>query len=167
MSGEVFVDAALFMGMHHEDERVRRGCKAFFARALGRPTAPVHMSLEQVGLCDALVWRRPRGEQDAYYPFMDRLHTDLRIDRTGYAEKDTRRAWEDPALDGLPDHERLLLGQVMERGGTLHTASARLLARPGLPVEPAEALGDEPRFPGGLEPFYRISLALRVGRDEL
>lgn len=158
MSGEVFVDAALFMGMHrmgthHEDERVRRGCKAFFARALERTAAPVHMSLEQVGLCDALVWRRPRGEQDAYYPFMDRLHTDLRIDRTGYAEKDTRRAWEDPALDGLPDHERLLMGQVMERGGTLHTASARLLARSGLPVEPPEALEDEPRFPGGLEPF--------------
>ncbi|WP_201294684.1 MULTISPECIES: DUF6190 family protein [unclassified Nocardiopsis] len=68
MTADVFVDADVFMGMHHENEALRRGCKAFFVERLkGR----VAMSLEQVGRCDDLVWRRPRELQDAYYPFMD------------------------------------------------------------------------------------------------
>ena len=104
-----FVDADVFMGMHHEDAAVRRGCKAFFVRHLNDR---VTMSLEQVGRCDDLVWRCPRALQDAYYPFMDRLHTDMAIHRVGYTKQDTDRAWRDPALEGFPPQRRLVLGQV-------------------------------------------------------
>ncbi|MEY9214940.1 hypothetical protein NI17_017335 [Thermobifida halotolerans] len=164
MSGDVFVDAALFMGMHSRDAELRNACKRFFAdRIDGR----VVMSLEQVGRCDDLVWGYPREVQDAYYPFMDRLHTDMEIHRVGYDEKDVRAAWDDPRLHGLPAHERLAVAQALNRGGRLHTASPRLAARTDLPVEAVGPLAWEPSFPDHLERHYRDSLVLTVVADQL
>ncbi len=129
-----FVDAALFMGMHSEDDAVRRAAKAFFIGRLAAGKAGrVVMSWEQVGRCDDLVWGYDRKTQDEYYPFMDVLHTDLAVERTGYEEADVRRAFTAPELDGLPAHERLLLAQVAHRGGVLHTASPGCCGRPACP----------------------------------
>lgn len=155
---EHFVDADVFMGMHHEDDAVRRSCKAFFVRHLNDG---VTMSLEQVGRCDDLVWCRPRALQDAYYPFMDRLHTDMAIDRVGYTEQDTDRAWRDPALRGFPSQRRLTLGQVLSRGGTLWTIGPEA-ARGDLPVRTVPAQDAEAVFPDPLERLYQDSLVLRV-----
>ncbi|MGW6393700.1 DUF6190 family protein [Streptomyces sp. NPDC055103] len=173
----VFIDATLFMGMHSEDDAVRVAAKAFFAGRLAAGTAGrVVMSWEQVGRCDDLVWAYERGVQDDYYPFMDVLHTDLAIDRIAYDEADVRRAFGTPGLDGLPTHERLLLAQVIGRGGTLHTASPRLLGAAGptagLPVVPitgagAPAPAGDPLFPPYLEDLYRRSLVLTVASAEL
>ncbi|MFJ4872790.1 DUF6190 family protein [Streptomyces sp. NPDC088757] len=170
-----FVDAALFMGMHSEDDAVRHAAKAFFIGRLAAGEAGrVVMSWEQVGRCDDLVWGYDRKTQDEYYPFMDVLHTDLAVERIGYEEADVRRAFTAPELDGLPAHERLLLAQVVHRGGTLHTASPRLLRTAGLPVaplvpaapagapSPGGDLGEEPAFPAYLEDLYRRSLVLTV-----
>ncbi|MFC8495398.1 DUF6190 family protein [Streptomyces sp. NPDC057235] len=169
----VFVDAALFMGMHSADGAVRTAAKAFFADRLAAGDAGrVLMSWEQVGRCDDLVWGYDRKTQDEYYPFMDVLHTDLAVERIGYEEADVRRAFTAPELDGLPTHERLLLAQVANRGGTLHTASPRLLRTAGLPVAPLVPAGApspdrEPAFPAYLEDLYQRSLVLTVDSDAL
>ncbi|MER6096213.1 DUF6190 family protein [Streptomyces sp. NPDC001728] len=163
----VFIDATLFMGMHSEDDAVRVGAKAFFAGRLAAGDAGrVVMSWEQVGRCDDLVWGYERGLQDEYYPFMDVLHTDLAIDRVPYDEDDVRRAFTTPELDGLPAHERLLLAQVIGRGGVLHTASPRLLKAAGLPVVPIGTAA-EPSFPAYLEDLYQRSLVLTVDSANL
>ncbi|MFF1509404.1 DUF6190 family protein [Streptomyces sp. NPDC058326] len=169
----VFVDATLFMGMHSKDDAVRLAAKAFFAGRLAAGDAGrVLMSWEQVGRCDDLVWAYERGVQDDYYPFMDVLHTDLTIERIGYDESDVRRALTTPALDGLPMHERLLLAQVIGRGGVLHTASPRLTGTTGLPVVPAVPAGargpaGEASFPAYLEDLYQRSLVLTVVSENL
>ncbi|MFC4033254.1 DUF6190 family protein [Streptomyces polygonati] len=157
-SDAVHVDATLFLGMNSTDEAVRVACKSFFASRLdGRVT----MSLEQVGRCDDVVWRFPRAVQDAYYPFMDNLHTDMRIERLGYGRADLDAARDTPGLEALPAHERLLAGMVLARKGILYTASPRLLALGELPVLPPGG-GAEAAFPAPLEEMYRTSLALRV-----
>lgn len=42
------------------------------------------MPLEEVGICDDLVWKMPRDIQDMYYPFMDNLHSMLDMSRLPY-----------------------------------------------------------------------------------
>ncbi|MEU2119006.1 DUF6190 family protein [Streptomyces sp. NPDC016459] len=169
----VFVDATLFMGMHSKDDAVRLAAKAFFAGRLAAGDAGgVVMSWEQVGRCDDLVWGYERGVQDEYYPFMDVLHTDLAIERAGYTEDDIRRACTTPAFDGLPTHERLLLAQVVGRGGVLHTASPRLTGKADLPVVPIVPDGShgtvaEASFPPYLEDLYQRSLVLTVVSENL
>ncbi|MEU7884872.1 DUF6190 family protein [Microbispora bryophytorum] len=168
MSGEPFLDAALFMGMHNRDDEVRRGCKRFFTERLSG--GHVLMSLEHVGRCDDLVWRYPRQVQDEYYPFMDNLHSDMAIDRIGYDEQDLRLALDAGVLSGLPLHERLLVAMAMRRDTVVVTASPRLSLRPDLPVlpvEPVKPADDEPVFPAPLERLYERSLALRVDVDDL
>ncbi|MFE2926961.1 DUF6190 family protein [Streptomyces goshikiensis] len=164
---DVFIDATVFMGMHSGDQAVRRACKRFF---VDRLAGGVTMSWEQVGRCDDLVWGYVREVQDAYYPFMDVLHTEMAIARVGYGEEDTRLAFTTTALEGLPGHERLLLGQVLSHSGLLYTASPRLTGRSGLPVAAVPAApgeGPEDVFPGHLEKLYQDSLVLTVDSHTL
>ncbi|MFZ3495378.1 DUF6190 family protein [Streptomyces sp. 5.8] len=168
-----YADAALFLGMNSEDEDVRRACKAFFVDRLdGR----IVMSLEQVGRCDDVIWGFSRELQDAYYPFMDNLHTVMDIRRLGYEEADVLHATGTELPASLPVHERLLLGMVEVRKGLLHTASPRLAATTGLAVRAVTGAdggtgpgpgGPEARFPGPLEDLYQQSLALRVPAETL
>jgi hypothetical protein len=160
---EEYVDATLFLGMNCAEENVRIACKSYFAARLADR---VVMSLEQVGRCDDLVWGFPREVQDAYYPFMDNLHTMMSIDRIGYDDTDLRSAPAAEPPGGLPTHERLLLGMVLNRGGTLRSVSSRLLDRPGLPVRAPEE-GPELAFPEPLERLYQQSLRLRLPVNEL
>lgn len=164
-----FVDASLFMGMHSKDDTIRAASKSFFVRRLAAGAAGrVIMSWEQVGRCDDLVWGYERSVQDDYYPFMDVLHTELAIDRVGYGEDDVRLAFTTPVFAGLPAHERLLLSQVVGRGGTLHTASPRLVQLTGLPISPtAAALVVELSFPEPLEHLYQRSLVLKTVSEDL
>ncbi|MFE9534900.1 DUF6190 family protein [Streptomyces sp. NPDC006691] len=155
-----YADAALFLGMNSADDEVRRACKAFF---VARCSGHLVMSLEQVGRCDDVIWGYSRELQDAYYPFMDHLHTVMDIERVGYDEADVRRGTEADAPDHLPMHERLLLGMVHNREGLLHTVSERLLGHGALPVRaPDPVVGPEPAFPEPLEVLYRQSLVLRI-----
>ncbi|MDH6122390.1 DUF6190 family protein [Kitasatospora sp. GAS204B] len=164
--GVEYVDATLFMGMNSTDEYTRAVCRTFFATRLG---GRVMMSLEQVGRCDDLVWQFPREVQDAYYPFMDYLHTVMAIVRLGYEQDDLRSAPEAARYPRLATHERLLLGMVIHRGGLLRSVSARLTGRsrqPDLPVAAPDP-GPELAFPQPLEELYQRSLALRIATAEL
>ncbi|MEU2240975.1 DUF6190 family protein [Streptomyces sp. NPDC018338] len=158
-----FIDASLFLGMHSADEGLRIAAKAFFVRRLeGR----VVMSLEQVGRCDDVIWGYSRELQDLYYPFMDHLHTVMDISREGYDQADVRLALsESDTPQQLPFIDRMLIGQVINRKGLLHTAGTRSAAFEGLPVRavPAWPAGEpEPSFPEPLERLYLTSLALRL-----
>ncbi|XYH95779.1 DUF6190 family protein [Sorangium sp. So ce1128] len=159
--GELFIDASLFLGMHSAHEATRAACKTFFVEHL---RGSVVMSLEHVGLCDDIIWRNPRAIQDLYYPFMDNLHTDMRIERRAYKQADLRVAARTRSLRGLALCDRLLLAMVMNRGGTLCSVNRALLRRPGLPVRPPEAT-TEAVFPDRLERLYQQSMCLRISRE--
>lgn len=161
MAGELVVDAALFLGMHSADDHVRRVCKGFFVEHL---QDPVMMSLEQVGLCDDVVWRFPREVQDAYYPFMDTLQTDMEVQRVGYDEEDLRAALGSPVLSDLSIRQRLLMAMVLRRGAVLHTVDPVLSDRDDLPT--ARPVAASPLFPPKLEGLYRESSALRVRHED-
>ncbi|MFI0168173.1 DUF6190 family protein [Streptomyces sp. NPDC017095] len=165
---QVFIDAALFLGMHSADDGLRVVCKAFFVERLaGR----VVMNLEQVGHCDDVIWSHSRELQDLYYPFMDQLHTVMDISRVAYDAADVRLALSGSAVPRrLPFTDRLLLAMVVNRRGLLHTTGPRSAAFAGLPVhaETAWPAGvPEPSFPEPLERLYRASLALRLPADRL
>ncbi|MBP2328747.1 hypothetical protein JOF56_009132 [Kibdelosporangium banguiense] len=165
MAGDVFIDSALFMGMHAEDDSIRRACKNFFVRRLagGR----IVMSLEQVGRCDDLIWSKyGRTEQDTYYPFMDVLHTDITLDRVPYQEQDIKTAQSAAILDGLELTDRLTVGMVLARGGELVTVNPRLASNDGLPVRAPDG-GTELGFPPYLERLYQRSLLVRVAGKDL
>jgi hypothetical protein len=158
MMAEEFVDATIFLGMNSTDDSIRRTCASFFAARLG---SRVGMSLEQIGRCDHVVWSYPREQQDAYYPFMDNLHTDLHFDRLGYEDQDLSAATDDRRP--LPAAERLMLAMVANRGGTLYTLNPRLLSLPAAPVRrPSARPSGHVGFPVGLDTLYQESLVLRV-----
>lgn len=156
-----FVDATVFLGMHSTDSSLQRACKWFFAQRLA---GQVFISLEQVGYCDDIVWHFPRKIQDDYYPFMDHLHTDMNLIRIGYSAEDVSSAQQSAYLGGLPMAERLLLGMVLNRGGTLYSLNPGLLDRRDLPVRPpAMPPGSvDITFPPALEQLYQASLTLCV-----
>jgi hypothetical protein len=165
MTGDIkiVIDAAAFLGMHAVDDTTRGACKSFFARHLHDG---VLMSLEHVGWCDDVIWGHPRVVQDAYYPFMDALHTEMDIRRVGYEEADIQAALGSTALQDLPIRERLLMGLVLRCGAMLHTAYPELAARRDLPVVPVAPAGEQP-FPEHLERLYQASLALRIPIEHL
>ena len=163
MTGAVVVDSFAFLGMHSIDETVRSSCKAFFVQ---RVHNEIWMSLEHVGWCDDIIWQYSRAQQDAYYPFMDTLHSEMPIRRVGYEENDVITALTDPALTDVPMRERLLLGMVLHRSAILYTANPRLRNRRDLPVV-AVPVVQEQQFPERLEQLYRVSLDLRLSTDTL
>jgi hypothetical protein len=155
--GPEFVDATVFLGMNATGEDDRRACASFFAE---RVDGRVAMSLDQIGRCDDVVWSFPRAEQDDYYPFMDVLQTDVRVDRLDWSEDELTAAREDPRPVGPA--ARLLLAMVAARGGTLVTLDPRLLGLAGAPVAAPPPRPERLAFPDRLEELYQRSLVLRV-----
>lgn len=159
-----FADHSLFLGMHDSNEKIRIHCKNYFVDKLEREESPT-MSLEQVGKCDDVIWGYKRGEQDVYYPFMDNLHTILKILRVPYNQKDVETAFNDPRLKNLETTDKLTLGMVIAREGVLYTTRRSLVSLSGLPVLFPE-LGLERNFPDYLEKMYRTSLELKTCTQE-
>jgi hypothetical protein len=156
---EEFVDATAFLGMNSIDEDERLACVRFFAARLD---GELGISAEQVGLCDDAIWRHGRAEQDAYYPFMDNLHSRLRFERPPYTEPDLAAAQRDGHPD-LPMADRLALAMAANRGATLVTINPELLALAAAPVRHlALDARPEQQFPAWLEELYHASLMLRV-----
>ncbi|SAI73097.1 Uncharacterised protein [Bordetella ansorpii] len=90
------------------------------------------MTYEQIGICDAVIWGQDRHTQDLYYPFMDRLHTDMAIQRGGYTYSEIRAALEHHDLIQLPPETALLAAQVLYHEALLATHDRALLALPSL-----------------------------------
>ena len=174
-----FIDASVFLGMHNKDEQVRVTCKNYFVQRLNEE---IGMSLEQVGKCDDIIWQLPRERQDAYYPFMDNLHSMMKIDRTPYNEGDVKEATFNQRLYGLDFSDRLTIGMVLARRGVLHTVNPQLVSlKPSIPLDRlgrevavdtkwfdisdlvrSIQEGKELTFPTELERLYQQSLAVRI-----
>lgn len=174
------IDATTFLGMHSKDERVRIACKNYF---VSRLNAKVGMSLEQVGKCDNVIWQYSREQQDAYYPFMDNLHTVMDIERIPYNERDLAEAEFNPRLRGLDLSDRLTAGMALARGAVLYSVNPQLVNFK--PKPPIDRLGrevatdhkwfetsdfirspdmgkEEQTIPDKLELLYQTSLAVRI-----
>ena len=117
---KLFIDASLFMGMHSADEETRRQSVWLMSTYF---SAPVHMNLEQVGLCDEYVWQYERSVQDAYYPFMDVLHSEMDVKRIGYCDGDLDYIYRDYRFENstLTLQQKLLMAQVVNHHGLLYT----------------------------------------------
>lgn len=175
-----YIDASTFLGMHSPDEKVRVACKNYFVKRLGDQ---IGMSLEQVGKCDDTIWQYPREQQDAYYPFMDNLHTVMDIQRIPYTEKDISEAEFNPWLHGLDISDRLTVGMALAQKGILYTVNPNLINfKPKAPLNRLgqEVTGLDPKwyditdvirhpelseelnFPQELEELYQKSLAVKI-----
>jgi hypothetical protein len=153
---EVFVDASVFLGMHHQNDRIRQRSLAFFR---DRFTHQVRMSFEQIGICDAVIWRQSRSIQDLYYPFMDRLHSEMCILRAGYEIGEIKPALRHPELQGLRPEQILLAGQVLHSQGTLatHDAALRRLGCLQARLWDFEQSLSATEFPSELQALYEAS----------
>jgi len=159
------VDATVFLGMHHRDEQIRRRSLGFFAAHFaGR----VRMSFEQVGICDAVIWQERREIQDLYYPFMDRLHSDMQIVREGYGAHELHLTLGHPRLRELRPEQGLLAAQVLASGGVLVTHDPAL--RELRCVQPRlwdfSAADPDAAFPPELQALYERSRAFVHGAGE-
>jgi hypothetical protein len=151
-----FVDASVFLGMHHRDPDIRRCSLGFFR---GHYHHRVWMNFEQIGICDAIIWRQRRTVQDAYYPFMDRLHSDMQIVREGYQMQELELALGHPELKILRPEQALLAAQVIACDGVLVTHDPVLHRVPCLSSRlwNFTSARPAPGFPADLQALYEAS----------
>lgn len=153
-----FIDWTIFLGMHHRDEEIRIRCKNFFVDRITQE-ASIYMSLENVGKCDDIVWQYPRAIQDAYYPFMDLLHSIMHIERTPYKQEDYLQAAQTRALTSLPFED--LMSIAMAKGNILYTCNPEIL-RLDLSLIKSPDKSKERTFPPEIEKLYQQSLELKI-----
>lgn len=124
---KIFIDASLFMGMHSIDEKTRNQSLSVMSEQFSQC---IYMNLEQVGMCDEVVWRYSRNIQDSYYPFMDVLHSEMDINRIGYSEADIARLSKDRRLidTSLSVQRALLVAQTINNNALLYTHDKNILS---------------------------------------
>lgn len=157
------IDSSVFLGMHSVNEEIRISCKNYFIERL---QTTIGMSLEHIGGCDNIIWLYPREVQDAYYPFMDTLHTIMNMNRLPYQENDIQLALTDSQLQPLPIYDRLLIALAKNRQQLVYTVNKQLLDKNYLPVRYPE-FESEKNFPKFLEDLYQTSLQLRIPDNQL
>lgn len=150
------IDASVFLGMHHENDRIRQQSLAFF-RVFFHHGA--WMNFEQVGICDAVIWRMPREVQDAYYPFMDVLHSEMDIQRQGYRYEYLDYALKHFKNSRLSTYQAMLVSQVLCDDFMLYTHDAALLKLDCLQQRLGDfsVLDNSARFSARLEQLYPAS----------
>ncbi|KPX02698.1 DUF6190 family protein [Pseudomonas savastanoi] len=159
------IDATVFMGMHHADPGVREKSLGLFSRFY---ESSVQMNFAQIGICDAIIWKKSRALQDVYYPFMDVLHTDMAIQRQGCSEHILQRAATDTLLKGLPVEKKLLAAQVLEQEAPFYTHDPELLRLHVLQpfLQPFESPVRQPAFPEMLQRLYDQSSAMVIRNED-
>ena len=159
----LFIDTSAFMCMHCSDKTKAKQAVGFFSNKFNDT---LHMSLEQVGMCDDVVWSYARDVQNAYYPFMDRLHSEMNIVRIPYTRADVEFALTDPTFEGVRLFHALVLAQVVNHQGHLYTANSFLLndSRFNSIVSPVYE-NDSSTFGEVMQTFYERSSVLTVHND--
>lgn len=160
------VDATVFLGMHHRDDELRRRSLGLFCSFF---TRKVRMNYEQVGICDAVIWQQSREVQDLYYPFMDRLHTDMKILREGYDRAALELALGHPELQQVRPEQALQAAEVMASGGVLatHDPVLQRLACLRHHLWDFSAAPAQAAFPAELQALYETSQIFIHGAREL
>lgn len=161
---KVFIDATTFLGMNAEHETLRCISVNFFS---SRYKTQVFMGLEQVGLCDDVIWQYSRREQDLYYPFMDCLHTQMDIQRIAYNQQDYDRACHDENLQGLSFSVAILMAQVLNNNGVLYTHNRQLQAIAPLGEHLGRFDDENGQFVESLHDLYEQSKVLRISNENL
>lgn len=154
-----FIDYTIFMGMHSTKEQVRIASKNFLIQ---RMKQDLYMSLENVGKCDDIVWQFDRKVQDAYYPFMDRLHTLMNIQRLSYTHKDIKKYENKIFPQEWSTPQKLTLSMALSHNGILYTFDERILSSGLEFVRKPDMVKQELQFKKSLELWYHKSLKLRV-----
>ncbi len=154
-----FIDVSVFMGMHSKHDQTRIACKNFFIERMDKK---IYISFENLGKCDDMVWQFDRVTQDAYYPFMDRLHTIMDIQRIPYDVEDIDTYTADFAPSTLSMLQKLTCSVVLAKKGILYTFDKELLGLKNVSVQEPETVAREGVFPGDLEKWYQESLMLRM-----
>lgn len=151
-----FIDASVFLGMHHSNDVIKEQSIKFFHSYFQKS---VRMNYEQIGLCDAVIWEQNRSVQDSYYPFMDVLHTDMKIIRNGYHFDDIAIASSDSKLGKLKPEKRLLCAQILRTKTPLFTHDPELQNLECLQpyLEKFEHLKPDSAFPPHLTELYKKS----------
>lgn len=157
-----FIHSSLFLGMHSTNEKTRVSCKNYF---VDRLSAKVTMSFEHIGGCDHIIWLYPRDVQDAYYPFMDNLHTIMDMNRLSYSKDVVRLALED-SQKNLSMYDKLLVALAKSQKGKIYTVNKELLNQKSVPVCSPD-FSDEKSFPNSLESLYQTSLQLKIPDSQL
>jgi hypothetical protein len=159
------IDATVFMGMHHQNADIRSRSLGFFTR---RYHSEVRMSFSQIGVCDAIIWKKARALQDVYYPFMDVLHSNMNILRAGYSDAALTRAASSPALAGLSAEKRLQAAQVLEANCLFYTHDRDYQNCAALKPHLAsfDAASGVHGFPDGLQRLYNASLELVIAEED-
>ncbi|MBC3364639.1 DUF6190 family protein [Pseudomonas sp. SWRI154] len=159
------IDATVFMGMHHSDPELRAKSLGFFRTFYSRQ---VLMSFGQIGICDAIIWKKSRHLQDVYYPFMDVLHTDMNIQRQGYCNRVLKRACLEPDWAHLSVEKRLLAAHVVEHQQPFFTHDDSLrelsLLKPFLKTFPSSI--SQSAFPEKLQRLYEQSMEMTIGQED-
>ncbi|GAA6168367.1 DUF6190 family protein [Sessilibacter corallicola] len=172
MENKLFIDATLFLGMHYEDPVLRHRSLDVMSYAFKKK---ITMNLEQVGICDNIIWDYKRDIQDGYYPFMDVLHSEMNILRIPYENHDLNTAQNDSRLkiDTLNLQQKLLLAQVINANGLLFTNDSIILdafQNSNLIGDPDELKinkAESPLFNSTLDELYRTSLCLKVTSNKI
>ncbi|WP_122220714.1 DUF6190 family protein [Pseudomonas syringae group genomosp. 3] len=159
------IDATVFMGLHHADPGVRDKSLGFFSRFY---ESSVQMNFAQIGMCDAIIWKKSRALQDVYYPFMDVLHTDMAIQRRGYSEQVLQRAANDTLFKDLSAEKKLLAAQVLEQELPFYTHDLELLRLQVLQpfLQPFKSAGSQHAFPEALQRLYTESCQMVIGNED-
>jgi len=161
----VFIDSSTFLGMHSTDKKTRIECVNFFVSYY---QSTIYMSLEQVGLCDDVIWGNSRILQDAYYPFMDRLHTEMVIKRIECNYDDIALVMNNDDLRSLSAPKAMLAAQVINANGILYTQDHALIELKSLDGRIAKFSGEKKLdFNMSLNKFYIQSEILSINIGEI
>ena len=161
---KLYIDSSAVLGMHSGDDKMRRESVNFFVTHFN---STIYMSLEQVGYCDDVIWRFPRSLQDQYYPFMDRLHTEMDIRRVPYTYKDLSKAMHDEELSALNTSRALIAAQVLNNDAVLYTHDSVLLSLEALGNHIGQFTGvNDLDFETTLNGFYKHSQVLKINPGE-
>lgn len=152
-----FIDANVFLGMHSEDENIRINCKNFFVKRIENE---VFMSFETVGECDDVIWSFSRLHQDLYYPFMDRLHTIMKIKRIPYSLKEVKLISSDKEIQKYKAGLNLALSKTHR--GVYYTLNQELISSSIANIKTIPDEEIELMFPNDLEKYYKESLILKI-----
>lgn len=163
-AGTLFIDAGFFLGMHDDDPSRRVKSLAYFARHF---SSKPRMNYEQIGICDAVIWKLDRRTQDLYYPFMDRLHSDMAIERSGYCRDEIELALSRDELQHLSPEQAMLVAQVLHNDGRIATHDETLIGLPCLQGKlwDARETGEADPFPEELQALYEVSRAFVYTRE--
>jgi len=153
----IFIDASVFLGMNSKNEETRLKCKNFFIQ---KTNQTIYMSLEDVGRCDNIIWNYSRKAQDLYYPFMDKLHTIMDIQRVAYTFETIQGLSSFKAIKNFSN--QMLLALIQNYQGTLYTLNPDLLSSKFKAIKTIQRAKEELFFTEDLEKSYQNSLNLRI-----